>query len=600
MESILHIGSIDDAAMGNVFRIGSEQQRELFALNTKQKLDIICSLLRELQDDPSIVTRVFDLVLRRKAITAEALTVQRESVLGNKYPELKPNLQELSAVRMQLARKTLDGPGPEGIQAHKSMLAEWGATISRLEADLARRIPEMNLEQRLAGADHHAVVSRLPQDAVLVEYIRFALYDFKALPARNQPRWKTARYMAFVLRASPQGRVQWIDLGEAELIDQMIAGFRASILEPDGQAPDRDMVKAQPRSDRVRGDDGIGRALREMVFDKVALSLLGGERVFISPDGDLARLPFGVLPGDDGRRLSDEYEISYVSCGRDVLRFGATSGSGSSTPLVVCDPDFDLRAVGDRPPGRDDPTRGRHSRDLDDAEYHFDRLPATRLEGERISKLLGASLWQGASALEGRLKQRCRSPRILHLATHGFFMEDQRQDFDPRNRDLGLLRDGGDAARFAGPLPENPLLRSGLALAGANTWLQRGTLPAEAEDGLLTAEDVTGMDLLNTDLVILSACNTGLGEIRTGEGVFGLRRAFVLAGAKTLIMSLWRVPDKETMELMEDFYRRVLAGQGRAQALREAQLALKAKYPEPFYWGAFICQGDPGPLTRQA
>jgi len=99
---------------------------------------------------------------------------------------------------------------------------------------------------------------------------------------------------------------------------------------------------------------------------------------------------------------------------------------------------------------------------------------------------------------------------------------------------------------------------------------------------------------------VLSACETGLGEQGNGEGVFGLQRAFVLAGAKTLIMSLWKVPDEPTGELMEDFYQRLLAGRGRADALRQSQLALKAKYPEPFYWGAFICQGNPGPLTRRA
>ena len=104
------------------------------------------------------------------------------------------------------------------------------------------------------------------------------------------------------------------------------------------------------------------------------------------------------------------------------------------------------------------------------------------------------------------------------------------------------------------------------------------------------------MDLLNTELVVLSACDTGLGEIRTGEGVFGLRRAFVVAGAKTLVMSLWKVPDEQTQELMEDFYRRILSGEPRAEALRNAQLALKAGRPHPYYWGAFICQGNPEPL----
>jgi CHAT domain-containing protein len=143
------------------------------------------------------------------------------------------------------------------------------------------------------------------------------------------------------------------------------------------------------------------------------------------------------------------------------------------------------------------------------------------------------------------------------------------------------------------------LLRSGLALAGANTWLQHRLLPSDAEDGILTAEDVSGMDLSNTELVVLSACETGLGKVLTGEGVFGLRRAFVLAGAQTLVMSLWKVPDEQTMDLMIDFYNHILAGKPRAEALRKAQLNIKEKYPDPYYWGAFICQGNPGPLSNR-
>jgi CHAT domain-containing protein len=205
------------------------------------------------------------------------------------------------------------------------------------------------------------------------------------------------------------------------------------------------------------------------------------------------------------------------------------------------------------------------------------RLPGTRAEGEQIAALLQVEPWLEAHVLEARLKE-VRSPRLLHLATHGFFLKDQPHD--------------PDSNRW-----ENPLLRSGLLLAGYNTWLARGELPPEAEDGMLTAEDVTGLDLLDTELVVLSACETGLGQIHVGEGVFGLRQAFVLAGAKTLVMSLWKVPDQQTQELMVDFYQRILAGQPRAEALRQVQLALKGKYPDPYYWGAFICQGDPSPLS---
>jgi CHAT domain-containing protein len=120
----------------------------------------------------------------------------------------------------------------------------------------------------------------------------------------------------------------------------------------------------------------------------------------------------------------------------------------------------------------------------------------------------------------------------------------------------------------------------------------------EVEDGILTAEDVAGWNLSNTELIVLSACETGISDIVTGEGVFGLRRAFVLAGTLTLVMSLWKVPDEQTKELMIDFYKYILSGKPRAEALRNAQLAMKEKYPDPYYWADFICQGNAGPLSK--
>jgi CHAT domain-containing protein len=400
--------------------------------------------------------------------------------------------------------------------------------------------------------------------------------------------------MAFVQFPGESDNVQLFDLGEAEPIDRFIAEFRAGIIGESEQDANRDMVRAKTLGVPM-AEDRAGRALRAAVFDPFAGALAGRKGIFLGPDGDLSLLPFEVLPTDDGRRLIDDYCISYLACGRDVLRFQLPSTGQSAEAVVAADPDFDLQSEGKAAPAPIDPIPGRHSRDLEQAELSFDRLPGTREEGVRIACLLKVRPWLQEEVLEERLKQ-VRSPWVLHLATHGFFLPDRR-DESIENHSWSASSDLG---RFSGLKLENPLLRSGLALAGGNTWLNKGHLPREAEDGLLTAEDVVGMDLLDTELVVLSACNTGLGEIRTGEGVYGLRRAFVLAGAKTLIMSLWKVPDEPTRELMEGFYRRILAGQGRAQALREAQLALKAKYPEPFYWGAFICQGDPGPLTRQS
>jgi CHAT domain-containing protein len=194
-----------------------------------------------------------------------------------------------------------------------------------------------------------------------------------------------------------------------------------------------------------------------------------------------------------------------------------------------------------------------------------------------VSRQVNARALTGADALESRITA-CRSPRILHIATHGFFLPDR-------------LPSRGGETLATHPLETNPLLRSGLALAGANAWLDGAALPEEADDGLLTAEDVTGMNLAGTELVVLSACDTGLGEYRSGEGVFGLRRAFALAGAQMLVMSLWQVPSEQTTVLMEVFYDRLANGRPAADALREAKAAVRSRWSETFFWGAFVAFG---------
>ncbi len=343
----------------------------------------------------------------------------------------------------------------------------------------------------------------------------------------------------------------------------------------------------QHPSQQQATNEDIGIQLREAIFTPLLKAIGNRKRLLISPDGDLSRLPFEVLPAQDGRRLIDEYRISYLGAGRDVVRFDFKSNREPARSLVAADPDFDFGAKVTHAEAA--AGTGRRSLDLKRDAMRFNRLPGTRVEGQSIASMLDAELWTEDAALDARLK-RCRSPRILHLATHGFFLEDQKRDPNEDRFGMGAMSFSETGMeRLTGSRLENPLLRSGLALAGVNTWLEKGELMEEAEDGLLTAEDVSGLDLLDTELVVLSACETGLGEVRTGEGVFGLRRAFVLAGARTLVMSLWKVPDEQTQELMEDFYRRILAGQPRADALREAQLAMKAKHPEPKYWGAFIC-----------
>jgi CHAT domain-containing protein len=226
--------------------------------------------------------------------------------------------------------------------------------------------------------------------------------------------------------------------------------------------------------------------------------------------------------------------------------------------------------------------------DFNRAQIHFPHLKGTAGEARAIKAILPrATLLTGAQATESALKQ-LHSPAILHIATHGFFFRDQ---------ELKLVggRDVGSAAvrsvGATGQQIENPLLRSGLALAGANLRLGRAD---QVDDGILTALEAAGLDLFGTKLVALSACDTGVGEVKNGEGVFGLRRALALAGSETQIMSLWPVSDLSTRDLMIEYYKRLRRGEGRGDGLRRAQLEmLKGKSRRhPFYWASFIQSGE--------
>jgi CHAT domain-containing protein len=584
--------SIIDRVIAQIFSIGSESQRMAFLESIRGYTYQFLSLLQRCPRSRAAARAAMDLVLHRKAIGAEALAVQRDAALSGKYPALREGFAQLRTLICQTAQKMLAGPGEESVDAYRQRLSEWVTERELLEAELASQIPEMSLEQQLKGADYKAVAHALPENTVLIEFARFHMFDFEVVRSSGESSWGSPRYLALVLRAQEPDNIVMTDLGDAEPIDRMIASFQTYICDPKHSA---DYIEAAEVSD-------VGAALRVAVFDPLIPHLGSSTRLFIAPDGELTRLPFEVLTSSNGEKLIDSYHISYLSTGRDVLRFNRGGPHQSSASVIIADPDYDLGS--ETVPGNDSdsgfstsrtviqPTSiGRHSRDFARTFDGWKRLQHTAEEGKKIADALHVDAWLQERALEGPLKATL-SPRILHFATHGFFLANQQFNLAaPFDTVSNIMLN-----RIAGAGMENPLLRSGLALAGANTSLRGGTPPQEAEDGILTAEDVSALDLSSTDLVVLSACETGLGAVHVSEGVFGLRRTFALAGAKTLVMSLWAVPDEETKHLMTNFYARILRGEPRAEALRNAQLTIKAAYPNPYCWGAFICQGDPSPL----
>ncbi len=425
---------------------------------------------------------------------------------------------------------------------------------------------------------------------------------FHVKRVKNQQQPTNDRYIAFVLPSGQQPMLQLVDLGEAAVVDSLLERFRTAVTGPGIAITAETQIELEASMQQDRGllqkvllslpealmrdvtgveestdEEELRRAglnLYMHVWNPIAAVLGQIRRIFVSPDGELARLPWSVLPTPNGY-LIDHFDISYVSSTSDFMATAITSPQSPDRPLVIADPDFNFGT-----PDRYDC-------------LPFQRLWSTRLEGKEVSKLLHVTPLLDSASVKAEMTRHMpngSAPSIIHLATHGFFL--------PDCRDQAPLWSAEGWHRLAGQHFTNPLLQSGLAFAGVNTWLRRLEPPSNAEDGLLTAEDVARLDLLETELVVLSACETGLGEIQNGEGVFGLGRSFVLAGAKTLVMSLWKVPDRATQELMVGFYERLIRGEGRAEALRQAQLELKKGYRHPRNWGAFICQGDPGPLPE--
>jgi CHAT domain-containing protein len=394
-----------------------------------------------------------------------------------------------------------------------------------------------------------------------------------------------------------------VDLGEAAPIDDAIARLLSQI---EFKHIDSKIFKAALNQ------------LSQLVYAPLSRHLTNVSHLIVCPDGQLSRVPFEMLRVGD-RFLIEEKTISYVTSGRGIVRLEGSLKSKvqGRKSLVMGGPDFDLdlskagsasfqlagsagiptRSSAD---AKEDasPLASRmlmlRSLSRDYRGIKFAPLPFAEAEARSVAELLGGNcvLRLGPEAREAELKAAV-SPRVLHLATHGFFLSDQ--EFRRRNA-LRVSWIGNSGTRWNASLPkddwENPLVRCGIALAGANHAGQ--ITNATAEDGLLTGLGASLLNLRGTELVILSACDSGTGEVKIGEGVMSLRRAFLIAGAQTVLASHWKVSDKATRQLMTEFIRRWRSGEPRAKAWREAQLSLlhSKEFANPYFWAAFTLTGQ--------
>jgi CHAT domain-containing protein/Tfp pilus assembly protein PilF len=573
---------INDRDLDLVLASGSEGQKRDFIARIAGQTDGILSLhgvaSKDAASPNAALSRRLALqtLLRRKGRILDAVAGTSAALRRRMSAEDRAVFDELSAARADLARlilgglRSTDGAARARVEALKQ-------TIERLEAELSRRSAPFRAASQPVSIER--VREAIPSGAWLIEIARYR--PFNAAWKTMAEAWKPARYAAFLLArdAEPES----VDLGEAKAIDDAVAKLRRALASRGG------------------GSEGV-RALARELDEKVLRPILGrakasGEKpsmLLVSPAGSLNLIPFGALVDEAGHYRVESYPIVYFTTGRDLLRLAASPGGVAAAqkpanaprtaPVVIGDPGFGDPA----PRPKSDSTRRA-------VEMVFSPLPGTAEEAQVIASVLpGATLLTGARATEGAVKEG-PAPYVLHIATHGFFLgaPDASAGSSGKERALELemsvpAAGGGSAPRTAMVPIEQPLLRSGLAFAGANRQVAGG------DDGILTALEASGLDLWGTELVVLSACETGLGDVSEGEGVYGLRRSLIIAGSRSQVMSLWKVDDEATRDLMVDFYRKLSAGQGRAEALRNAQLAM-LKIPalsHPFYWASFIPSGD--------
>jgi tetratricopeptide (TPR) repeat protein len=601
----------------------------------------------------------FDLALMLKDVTGEVMRQQRVVTfdLASASPAIRAKVDELQQLKLRAATLATAALRPElGLSnkqadaIRRQRLREYNGRISELEKELARANIGVRDRLKLSRVTSSQVASVLGPTDVLLEYVRYTPIDFETrgrLPAR---------YGVFVARHD--GSIDAIDLGETANIDAAIAAFIDLLDEQIAKVAlanvGPDLMLRYEQKLAVRGD-----AVKQLLLGKVLPLLAERSRVYVAPDSQVSLIPFGALPVEPAQRglqyLAEKHQFVYLTSGRDLWRFSQRGGGGGAAradAVLIGGPNFKqpamerakvaagrVKAEGPQAVGEAQPAASAGALASMVAEPGSGPvtlggllpepapLPgaAVYLEGLRRDvfqrKGIDAVCLTGPQATAESLLN-VGSPRFLQLLTHGFFV--------PLDDELRAKLGEED----------NPLYRSVLAMGGAvlqdeptSFYRVNGQLLSEADargqgldltrleasgdrleigDGWVTAYEITELDLRNTEVVTLAACQTARGETLPGEGVAGLRQAFLLAGARSIVMSMWEIPTDESLALMKSFYEAewvgadgTASGVGRFEAFRAAQAKLLAQTRKdrgcshPFYWSGLVYIGDPGDLAAR-
>lgn len=518
----------------SVFYIPQEELR-LSLLHERRKAVSLCFSVVFSQPTQFSQNELYAFELGTKNLVAETSFVQSDLANGDKTSEYAERYSALKELQILYAKYSLEGfseiPKREDLERQ----------ILDREYALAPYYRTIDFKLHMQQATPDAIQAKLPGCAALLEYGKY--YNFSKEHYTQNQTGAGERYFVFLIK---KDSLCLFELGDSSKIDALIEQARELLTK----------------------EEDAGQTLHSLyqcLIGPVENELKEISQLFIAPDSELFKLPFELLQNEASERLTQRIPaISYVSTGRDLLRF---SDKAAAAPIkditIIADPEYDLsdskiESLNDQ--GNEDRNViAQTSRNFDGQlkADSINELPFTAVEAGQIADLFGraATVLSGSKATETAIRQP-GSPSVIHLSTHGFAFAPQNADIQQKS-DLFDPVDRGSRIQRA----ENPMLRCGLAFAGICNWLKGETLPEEFGDGFLSGMDVLSLELSNTDLVVLPACQTGLGDMQTGEGIQGLRRAFELTGVHTLICTLWNVNDLASAILMTAFYKNLLLHQ---------------------------------------
>jgi tetratricopeptide (TPR) repeat protein len=499
-------------------------------------------------------TDIAEDILRYKGVVLDSIVEDRLLAEASQGSDDQKLLERLNLDKRQLGQLYLQQAQKLSAETNQRINTLEGE-VEKIESQFAQHVAGLGQVRHALAVSVEQVQSRIPNDGALIEYLRYLHYLGK-----NQWEWSYGAILLF-----SKGEPIWIPLGKAKKIEALVRGYG-------------NLVRDSPEEEELSANL---QALYEALWVPIRQVLPSQTRkIILSPDGQLNFISFATLLNNDSQFLAQRYDVQYVASGRDLLR--ELKPSTAKEVVLFANPDFNLGSTGllaKSENGSSDPaatTAGKKKRDLADEIEHwrFGSLNGTQKEKDELVKKFQGWGWptSDCSAKEATKEAllKIHSPYILHMATHGFFAkEDPTSAKSGAESPISELQSVTKSKFF-----KNPMHRSGLALSGAQTtieaWKHEEVPPVE-NDGILTAEDVSTLDLQGTWLVTLSACDTGSGEVRAGEGVMGLRRGFIQAGAQNLLMTLWPISDEVTVQIMSDFYDAAYKSGNAPEALAEVQ-----------------------------